>query len=449
MGDVVEGTVEAIVPGGRALVRDPGGVVLARGGLPGERVQIEVRRSQRGVRHGVVLRVLEASPSRVRPDCSLHGLDAGHCGGCDLLDLAPTAARAVREHIISDALVRVGRLERALVAEVLRPIVAAPLASSAGPDASAHPEARRRARFIIHRGAPTFSSAESHERVPVERCPALHPLLSEALPLLRDARLAEGVGVRVACDDRGRRSVALEGAKRGDCSRIVAAGVADGALSLVTERGGAEREVERAGDPVLVGEIAPGFARPGGEPCASDAGIFTQATRFGGRAILDEVLAAAEAGPGTTVLELFAGAGHLTVPLLQDGAQVDTVEGATRSVSYLEENTRPWGPRVTTRRAYIDGAMTLSTRASDLDVLVADPPRTGIPGFAQLLARARPRRLVLVSCDPATGARDIAAALGRGYTLDRLTPIDAFPRTSHVEWVARLTAGRAPPDSRG
>lgn len=442
MGDVVEGTVESIVPGGSALVRDPGGVILARGGLPGERVQIEVRRAQRGVRHGVVLRVLEPSPARTVADCRLHGITPGRCGGCDLLDLAPDAARTVREHIVDDALVRVGRLDRSLVREARRPIVAPPFASRDGGDASDPGDGRRRrARFVIHRGAPTFSSAESHERVRVETCLALHPLLDEVLPRLADARLADGVAVRLAADDRGRRSVALEGARRGDAARVVSAGVADGALSLAMERGGDERELERAGDPVLLGEIAPGFLRRDGTPCASDAGVFTQATRFGGRAILDAVLDAVlhggEGDRGQSVLELFAGAGHLTVPLLHAGARVDAVEGAPRSVRYLEENTRAWGEQVRVRRAYIDGALPLPDPG--LDVLVADPPRTGIPGFAQLLSRARPRRLVLVSCDPATGARDLAAALGQGYALDELTPIDAFPRTSHVEWVARLT----------
>jgi 23S rRNA (uracil1939-C5)-methyltransferase len=86
------------------------------------------------------------------------------------------------------------------------------------------------------------------------------------------------------------------------------------------------------------------------------------------------------------------------------------------------------------RRAYIDDALSFDAH----DVLVADPPRTGIPGFAGLLARSAARRLVLVSCDLATGARDLAVARTAGFALTWIRPIDAFPRTSHLETVSLL-----------
>jgi 23S rRNA (uracil1939-C5)-methyltransferase len=201
MGELVEGTVESIVPGGQGLVRAEGGVILARGGLPGERVDVEIVRAQRGVRHGVVLRVIEPSSARVTPDCAIHGARPGSCGGCDLLDLAPQAAGAVREHIVDDALRRVGKLDRALIAAARRPIVAPALAPESGAEPA---RGRRRARLVIAGGRPTFSSAASHERVPVASCPALHPLLDAALTLVASAGLREGAEVKLACDDRGR-----------------------------------------------------------------------------------------------------------------------------------------------------------------------------------------------------------------------------------------------------
>jgi tRNA/tmRNA/rRNA uracil-C5-methylase (TrmA/RlmC/RlmD family) len=422
VSDVVTGRVEAVAPGGRGLVREQGGVIFARGGLPGDVVEIRVTRAQRGVRHGEVLRVLEPSPDRVVPDCPLHGVASGTCGGCDLLSLSVDAARRAREHIVDDVLRRVARFEPDVIARVRAPLV------SAGPTDDAR---RRRARLTMHGGRPTFSSAESHDRVVVERCPALHPVLEAAVRRLASARLGDGVSVRVACDDRGHVSVALDGARPGDAARIVEAGVAHGALRLEDD------DVrERAGDPVLLGEIAPGFLA-GDAPCRSDASVFSQATRFGARAILDEVLRGAAVAPGDDVVELFAGSGHLTVPLLSRGARVHAVEGAGRGVEFLVENTRPFADRCSTKRAYIDGSLPLPPAR----VLVADPPRTGIPELAGLLARARGvERLVLVSCDPATGARDLALAVKTGFALERVVPIDAFPRTSHVEWVATLRA---------
>lgn len=443
------GTVDALAPGGRALIRDAGAVLFARGALPGERVEVAVERTARGVRHGVVLRVLERSPQRVEPDCPAHGTTPGTCGGCDLLHCAPAAARALRERIVDDVLVRVGRLAPDLVAQIRRPLTA----PSAGDDPL---EAlRRRVRVVIRDKKPTFSSPESHARVHVERCAALHPVLNEGLARLADAGLADGTEVRLACDDRGHRSAALERARPGDARRVVDAGAADGAVLLrppmparsastagsaragrgaTDDADAASVEHERTGDPVLQGEVAPGFHGTSG-PARSDAGVFTQATRFGGRAILRAVLEAAAPAPGDRVLELFAGSGHLTLPMLCRGAHVHAVEGAPRGVEFLERNVADFAAQCTTRRAFIDGDL---RAPEDVDVIVADPPRTGIPGFAAILSRFRAARLVLVSCDPATGARDLAIARAAGYVVQWLEPIDAFPRTSHVEWVANL-----------
>lgn len=452
--EVVEGVVEAIVPGGRGLLRHGGGVVFARGALPGERVEVGVHRAQGGVRHGVVLRVLEPSPHRIEPDCPQHGLVPGTCGGCDLLALAPDAGHGVREHIVDDALLRVGRLPRDLVARARRPI-----ATPSHPRDPHGPRdaLRRRVRVVMAGGKPSFSSAESHARALVDRCPALHPTLDAALALLPHTGLEDGTAVRLACDDRGRRSAALEGGRPGDARRLVEAGVAHGAIWIAAEAvrrqhdpgtieddgfSAPDSELERAGDPLLLGEVAPGFVCGDG-PARSDASVFSQATRFGGRAILEAVLEAAAVAPGERVLELFAGSGHLTVPLLHAGASVHAIEGAPRAVAFLKGNVACFGPRASAQRAFIDGTLGVAGPVDGLvgglvDVLVADPPRTGIPGFRALLSRICPARIVLVSCDPATGARDIGIAVGLGYALSWVAPIDAFPRTSHVEWVAAL-----------
>lgn len=422
--DRIEGVVSAIVPGGQALIRDDKGVVLARGGLPGERVVVDVRRVQRRVRHGVVVQVLDPSPSRVSPtDCALHP----RCGGCDLLSLAPAAAAEARVGIVKDALLRVGHIAADVVDRALAPLVT-PTTDDERADAR-----RRRARFVIVGGKPTFSAAESHERVAIERCPALHPALDAALALVPNARLADRMGLRLAVDDQGHVSAALDGGTVADAARLVATGAARGALALDNDE-----EVGRSGEPLLYGEIAPGFGT-----CASDAATFTQATRFGGLAILRAVMDAVGAvGPleGMRVLELFAGAGHLTVPMLQGGAEVLAIEGAPRAVRFLEQNTLRFDHRARVRRSFIDGHLVVN---GPFDVVVADPPRTGIPGFAPLIdavgrACPRPPVWVMVSCDVATGARDIAVAQKKGYVLERLVPIDAFPRTSHVEWVAKL-----------
>lgn len=405
----IEGVVERIAPGGRALLRTADGVVFARGGLPGERVRVAVERAARGVRHGVVTEVLERSAERVAPDCALHP----RCGGCDLLDLAEHARARVKCEIVRDALARVARLEPPLIEQALRPLRAP------GPHDD---RARRRVSVVLHGGLPTLSAPESHQRVSVERCPALHATLERGLAQLAAARGPDGVRAQLACDERAGAVLALE--HDAHLARAFVDAGGRGAVLTVDERS--------FGDPSLIGEVT-----SGAHPCRSDAGVFAQATRFGGAAIRDEVMRAVAPDSGTRVLELFCGSGHLTVPLVAAGARVDAVEGDLRAVRYCRDNVaKVGGPgRAEVRIAYIDESLPCAERP---ELVLADPPRTGIPGLARLAERLDAPRWVLVACDPATGARDLATLLAQGYALSSLTPIDAFPRTSHVEWVALL-----------
>lgn len=431
---VVEGTVERMVPGGLGLLRDDEGIVLARGGLVGERVRLEVTSRRGGVRQGQVVHVFQRSPERVEPDCGVHP----RCGGCDLLDLSAQAQGDAKQQMVEDALRRIARLDDEQMRSV-RPLERAPL----------HAGARRRARFRIDElGAIGFVARGSHDLVPLEGCPALAAPLDAALKDLSEADfLVPRTTLQLACDDDERVSLAItDSSSRRDAERFarraVESGIATGSLVL----SGRGRPWAHFGDPTLHGEVAPGCE---GGPYRSDAATFTQATRFGGAVIAQRVLEGAAAFGGgtagskpTRVLELFAGAGHLTFPLAASGASVVAVEGDGQASDWLARNVEraPFSSRIEAHEARV-GEHTLDAmlvESGPFDVLVADPPRTGIDGFRSLLEVLSVQRLVLVSCDPATGARDLKVALDRGYSLSWLAPIDAFPRTSHVEWVAAL-----------
>jgi 23S rRNA (uracil1939-C5)-methyltransferase len=414
---VVTGVIEKLVPGGVGLLKDSEGVLFARGGLPGERVEVDVTRKKGGTRHGMVIRVLEASPDRVAPDCTFHPA----CGGCDLLDLAPRAQPHVKQQLVLDALARVGRFDDVTLARV-QPI-AVPQSADEG--------ARRRVRVTLNaQGRPGFFARESHHVVPVTSCAALVPALSRVVAQL--AGLPAHSEIRLAIDDRGHIGAALTD---GPHAARLADELIERGCSGVVVLDDHDRERLVHGDPVLRGEVAPGVV---GGPYLSCAGTFTQATRFGARTILQRVVEAVAPSTGQRVVELFCGSGHLTLPLAHAGAQVTAVEGAGRGVHWLRENLALCSAaNVTVVQSYIDGNLALP----DHDVLVADPPRTGIEGFAALIARSSARRLVLVSCDPATGARDLALARAGGFVVDAVWPIDAFPRTTHVEWVAQLSRG--------
>jgi 23S rRNA (uracil1939-C5)-methyltransferase len=419
-----EGTVERLVPGGAGLLRDDEGVVFVDDVAPGERVRYVERGRRGGARRGRLLTVLQPSPARVTPSCP----HAGHCGGCDWLHLDRAAQTRGKEQLVDDSLVRVGRFAADVVPSVRAPLVVPTDVQGA---------ARRRVRWAVNDdGRVGFFARGLHEVVVVDACPALDARLQDRLARLPP--LTPRTQVRVVVDDDGHVAAAVHHER--DARALLSAGVVDGVIVVGDDDDGRDRLA--LGRPWVVGEVTAGRW-----PARSDAASFTQATRAGGRAIVDAVLAAVDDDgarlDGVRVLELFCGSGHLTLPLAGRGALVDAVEGDARAVRWLGENANlVAGGRIQVRRAFIDDALPLGEPAPQ--IVVADPPRTGIPGAAALFRRLWDkgvRLLVLVSCDPATGARDLRAAVDAGFLLRRVVPLDAFPGTHHVEWVATLQRG--------
>ncbi len=411
-------TLVRMVPGGVALASDDDGITFVRGALPGERARVRIDRVHKQVRHATVIEVIEPSADRAKPDCALHP----RCGGCDFLDATAAAQARYKHTMVVDALVRIARIDATTVARVVRPIAAPQRIDRTD-------TGRRRARFISDaRGTLTFSLRGAHQRVAVSACVALHPALDAAVARVNACGVDAGVQLRLATDDRGHVSAAT--ASTTAAERLMNAGAVSGVCVLQ-----GDDVVSTLGDVVLRGEVACETPHYSFE---SDAAVFTQACRFGGREILRHVVDAVAPSPGRSVLELFAGSGHLTLPLALAGCLVHAVEGSARASMYLDKNLARTQHQVSTERAFIDGALVLPPH----DVMVVDPPRVGVPDFARILHNSSARKLVMVSCDLATGARDIALAVRAGFTLSRVQPIDAFARTSHVETVALLQRGQ-------
>lgn len=432
-------TVERLVPGGQGLCRGHDGVVFVDGVAAGDVIAAHLDRRQRGVGRARLASIVQPSMDRrstseIDADCAV----SAQCGGCDWLHLTTAARRSWKAAIVADALRRVGRFDEGQLNRALQPL-------RFGDESDRRLTGRRRVRLVMGaRGEPTFSAARSHARVVVEACRALHPRLEHAVLALPSVGLATGLEVRLAVDDADHVVAAVTHIEQ--ARRLWEAGVVSGVVVVARrqdESSAPSADVATFGDALLVGEITAGrFA------ASSDAACFAQATRFGGEAIVQAVLDGVDdVIDGATVLELFCGAGHLSLPLGARAARVVAIEGDARAVGFLRRNRRlveGGENRIDPRVAFIDVRLPLP-RA---DVVVVDPPRTGmVDGRAVLggLAAQSVRRLIMVSCDPATGARDLRAAVDAGFTLQRIEPIDAFPRTHHVEWVATLSLGEAAP----
>ncbi len=389
--------IEKLVYGGDALGRAEGRVVLAPFALPGERVRVELLREKPDVAHGRLLEVIEPASERIAPACP----HFTRCGGCQYQHASYAFELAQKESILCETLRRVGRMEPECPVEVV-----------AGPEW----EYRNRVQIHIDRRRIGFHAAGSHELCPVERCPVCSPRLQQALEELQrmapDRRFPPFLRSLELFSNETEVQIGIRASDRG-----VARPFFDWCAERIPGATTAAIDYAAAGERYHVGRRS-----------------FFQVNRF----LVDRLVETAVGGEsGNCALDLYAGVGLFTLPLARRFAQVDAVERGEGAACDLESNASRAGLKVTVHRA--DTESYLEAAGGEIDLVLADPPRAGLgrTAVARLLA-LRSRRMVIVSCDPATLARDLAALAGGGYRLSRLTMVDLFPRTCHMETVARL-----------
>jgi 23S rRNA (uracil1939-C5)-methyltransferase len=298
---------------------------------------------------------------------------------------------------------------------------------------------RSRARLALRArpGEPArvgYRGARSHRIVPVTACAVLRPELEAVLGDL--ARLltlgARGEGEAEAALGADARPV-VELSWSGELGGRFLAELA----ALVPARwAGARIWLEGARAPASFGDPRPVVPGAEGAPLRVAPGGFAQPSHEGGVALARCVADLAGDAPGN-VVELFAGSGTLTVLLARAADRLLAVEQDPGAVTVLRDNLRSRALEARVRETDAN-AMALPAHT---DTVVLDPPRVGAAGATRHIARARPRRVVYVSCWLPTQARDLAALRSAGYRLDRVALVELFPQTSHVEVVARLIRG--------
>jgi 23S rRNA (uracil1939-C5)-methyltransferase len=379
-------TIEKWVYGGDALARVDGRVVLAPFVLPGETARLNVGEDI----HADLIEVTAPAPERVEPPCPLFT----RCGGCQYQHAPYQFQLARKVDILREQLRRVGKIDYTGEIETI-----------SGPPLNY----RNRAQFRIADGRIGFLAARSHTLVPVTgECPISSPRLNQALAEMR-ARLP---------DPRFPRFVhSLE--------------IFTNEVDLQVNVLEADRPVARSFYDWCGSMVAIDYATSFGTFRVSPRSFF-QVNRFLVEPLVD---AALQNATGETALDLYAGVGLFALPMARRFKNVTAVEAGADAARDLEVNATRAGVPLGIDRARVEDF--LPRLNTPPDFVLADPPRAGLgKQVVAQLVRLAPPRLTIVSCDPATLARDVAALTG--YKIEHLILADLFPQTYHLETIAHL-----------
>jgi 23S rRNA (uracil1939-C5)-methyltransferase len=436
----------------QGIARRPDGkVVFIEGALPFEIVSVNVHRKKNNWEQGTVTDIHHESSQRVRPGCPHFGLHQGACGGCKMQHLEASAQVAVKQRVLEDNLWHLAKVK---AETLLRPIE--------GPAWGYRYRARLSVRYVIKKGEVLIGFHERKSRyiADMKVCPVLPPHVSAMLMPLRaliaqmDARETLPQ-IELACGDKVTALVLrhLEPLSDGDKALLRAFAAQQQAQWWLQPKG-----------PDTVHLLDEGGAQLSyGLP---DFGIhmpfrptdFTQVNPFINRVLVARALRLLQAQKTERVIDWFCGLGNFTLPIATQAAQVLGIEGAETLVARSRENyatnqsSRPTGqalaPTEFVARNLFDMTPAMLVADGSADKWLVDPPREGAFALAKALAELNesqelrqgwtpPKRIVYVSCNPATLARDAGILVHRaGYRCVSAGVVNMFAHTAHVESMA-------------
>jgi 23S rRNA (uracil1939-C5)-methyltransferase len=415
-GDRLTVRIEKPAAGGRMIARQDGAVLLVSAAIPGELVDVVVDRVQRHTAWAHPARVVEPSPDRVDP-----GRDAA-CGGSVYAHVRYERQLALKQEIVRDAFARIARL---------------PLEHPVPMTGSPTDGYRMRARLHVREGRAGFFREGTHTLCDPATTRQLRPDTMAAID-----RLVAGLASAAVTDFDVSENVAaterachLELAPGSAPSHLAASTMVDGFGGVSCWPGDGARAQTLWGTPTVTDVLSLDLGGPDATEIrlTRQARSFFQANRYLLSRLAARVAALTPSGP---VVDLYAGVGLFAIAIAARGeSPVIAVEGDAAGAEDLARNAKPFGDRVRVRHQPVERVESALPRARESTIIV-DPPRTGLSREAldRVLSWRAPR-LIYVSCDVATLARDARAIVEAGYGLATVEAFDLFPETAHVESV--------------
>ena len=410
---------------GYGVARMDGKVVFIPFSMVGDKAKIEIIREKKDYAIGKLDQLIESSPWRVDPPCP----SFGQCGGCQWQHIDDSIQGEFKGRILKEILKKLGKLRNVPSIQVF---------SSSEPY-----RYRTRIQLRVKGNSVGYFQEKTHHLVDIDHCPISHPLINQIIRFIRQALPSfsqvreiginvspeEGKGVLIIHShffDSRLKNFLKEWLRA--CSLL---------KGLVIEKKGG---VTLFGDPHL------NFTIPLNQhktithlKLRTSSDSFFQVNLKQNQTLIQTVLRFSETNPEERILDLYAGVGNLTFP---------SAMGAKEAVGIEENRIAVEDAQLNAKRNGIKNCSFLHGRVEDVlkhlergnpDLIVLDPPRKGCKTVLDQFIRLKPKKMVYVSCEPTTFARDLHLLSERGYHLQRLALIDMFPQTYHMEVVGLLT----------
>jgi 23S rRNA (uracil1939-C5)-methyltransferase len=415
--------IEGVAFGGYGVGRISGKVVFVPYTVTGGRVWIEVTEEKQKYSRGRLIQIVDPSPWRVNPPCPYFGT----CGGCQWQHIDYPYHAELKKAILRGTLERVGKLRD------LPPM-----------DIILSPEFydyRVRVQLKVRGQALGYYRERSHEIVDIDHCPISDPLVNLTMQELRGELTAfsrmEGIEINVSPDEK--KAVLVlhplvwnrdpeDFVRRFFQNHPILKGIA------IVARSG----LKRLGDPSLHFTVS--LHRSGEKRTLgfrASALSFFQVNPEQNRRLIETVLEFSGVRKNEILLDLYAGIGNFTLPLAAEAATVIGVEGNRTAIEDARFNAEKNGMK---NCAFLQGGTeeVLKNLSEKPDDVILDPPRTGCKTILDQVVGLKPKKIIYVSCEPTTFSRDIRLFAENGYSLQRLTLIDMFPQTYHMEVIGLL-----------
>ena len=424
--------IEKHVHGGFGLSHDlDGKVTLLEGVIAGETVAAKIYSENKTLQKGRATQIIKQSPARIKAPCKYYK----QCGGCNFQHMTYSRQLQAKEEVLKDLLLRSGH--KVLIRAAENSI--APLLAS---NNAFH--YRQRIRLQVD-GQQTlgFYKRRSNDCIAIKSCMLAQKEINDCLKVLLQQQtflklLNRTETVELLFNPASKKITLLF-----HLSQKPRPADRQHADVLVEECKEIEHIFFHGSDFAPSGKAVLSFSidTQGKELSLSwESGGFCQVNLHQNQKLIQTVLEYCALTGTDSVLDLYCGMGNFSIPLAQRAKTVTGIEGqgsAIRSAKTNSRNARQNNTRFY-KRAVHDACTEMINKGSRYDVVIIDPPRAGAPDLSSQLTQLTKKRLVYISCDPATLCRDLASLLDKGFGLTKLQPIDMFPQTHHIECVALL-----------